>query len=181
MSIESSGTGQSFIERFWEIGSGDNDDSFGLLESIKLDQELIECLFHVMLFNQLVPNIERGTHLILGTPLTSDCVQLIDKDDCWSLSSGSSEEFPNTFGYTQLCPYRWMRDSPPTPTNISSKLDPEANRKGTSASPATARANIVFPVPGGPVNKTPLGNLPPRAENFSGFLRNMTISSSSYS
>lgn len=72
------------------------------------------------------------------------------------------------------------RDSPPTPTNISSKLDPLANKNGTSASPATALANIVFPVPGGPVKRTPFGNLPPRVENFSGFFRNSTISSSSY-
>lgn len=71
-------------------------------------------------------------------------------------------------------------DSPPTPTNISSKLEPEANRKGTPASPATARASIVLPVPGGPVRRTPLGSLPPRLENFSGFLRNSTTSSSSY-
>ena len=52
MSIESSRTGQGFIERFWEIGSGDNDDSLGLLESIELDEKLVESLFHVMLFHQ---------------------------------------------------------------------------------------------------------------------------------
>ena len=51
MSIESSRTGQGFIERFWEIGSGDNDDSLGLLESIELDEKLVESLFHVMLFH----------------------------------------------------------------------------------------------------------------------------------
>ena len=70
-------------------------------------------------------------------------------------------------------------DLPPTPTNISSKLDPLAKRKGTSASPATARASIVFPVPGGPVSKTPFGRRPPSVENFSGFFRKSTISSSS--
>lgn len=76
--------------------------------------------------------------------------------------------------------YCVVADLPPTPTNISSKLEPEAKRNGTSASPATALASIVFPVPGGPVSKTPLGSFPPSAENFSGFLRNSTISSSSY-
>lgn len=34
----------------------------------------------------------------------------------------------------------------------------------TPASPATALASMVLPVPGGPVNRTPLGNLPPRVE-----------------
>ena len=38
----------------------------------------------------------------------------------------------------------------PRPTNISTKLDPEAAKKSTPACAATARASIVFPVPGGP-------------------------------
>ena len=57
---------------------------------------------------------------------------------------------------------------------------PEANKKGTPASPATARANMVFPVPGGPVNNTPLGSFPPRLANAAGSLRNSTTSCNSY-
>ena len=38
----------------------------------------------------------------------------------------------------------------PRPTNISTKLDPEAAKKSTPAWAATARASIVLPVPGGP-------------------------------
>ena len=38
----------------------------------------------------------------------------------------------------------------PTPTNISTKSEPEMEKNGTFASPATARASKVFPVPGGP-------------------------------
>ena len=49
----------------------------------------------------------------------------------------------------------------PTPTNISTKSEPEIVKKGTFASPATALAIRVFPVPGGPTNKTPLGIFPP--------------------
>ena len=45
----------------------------------------------------------------------------------------------------------------PTPTNISTKSDPEMWKKGTPASPAMARANNVFPVPGEPIMSTPLG------------------------
>ncbi len=41
------------------------------------------------------------------------------------------------------------RDAP-TPTNISTKLEPVRAKKGTSASPATARAMRVLPLPGGP-------------------------------
>jgi hypothetical protein len=45
----------------------------------------------------------------------------------------------------------------PTPTNISTKSDPLIEKNGTPASPATALANNVFPVPGGPTSNAPLG------------------------
>ena len=46
----------------------------------------------------------------------------------------------------------------PTPTNISTKLEPVTEKKGTCASPATARASRVLPVPGGPTMSTPRGH-----------------------
>ena len=49
----------------------------------------------------------------------------------------------------------------PTPTNISTKSEPEIVKKGTPASPATALAKRVLPVPGGPINNAPFGILPP--------------------
>ncbi len=52
------------------------------------------------------------------------------------------------------------RDAP-TPTNISTKLDPLSAKNGTPASPATAFASSVFPVPGGPTMSTPLGPTAP--------------------
>ena len=64
----------------------------------------------------------------------------------------------------------------PTPTNISTKSDPDKEKKGTCASPATALASNVLPVPGEPINKAPLGILPPRLVYFFGFLRKSTIS-----
>ena len=57
------------------------------------------------------------------------------------------------------------RDAP-TPTNISTKSEPESEKKGTSASPATAFASKVLPVPGGPTSKAPLGILPPNSVYF---------------
>ena len=41
----------------------------------------------------------------------------------------------------------------PTPTNISTKSAPEIEKKGTPATPATALASNVLPVPGGDVYK----------------------------
>ncbi len=52
-------------------------------------------------------------------------------------------------------------------------------KKGTPASPATARAMSVLPVPGGPTSRTPLGMRPPRRVNFLGLERNSTTSESS--
>ena len=67
----------------------------------------------------------------------------------------------------------------PTPTNISTKSEPEIVKNGTPASPAIALANKVLPVPGGPTNKAPLGIFPPSLLNFLGSFKNSTISSTS--
>ena len=67
----------------------------------------------------------------------------------------------------------------PTPTNISTKSEPEIEKKGTPASPATARASSVLPVPGGPTSRAPLGILPPRRWNLPGSFRKSTTSCSS--
>ena len=67
----------------------------------------------------------------------------------------------------------------PTPTNISTKSEPEIEKNGTFASPATARANNVLPVPGGPSNRTPLGIFAPIFVNLRWSFKNSTISASS--
>ena len=50
----------------------------------------------------------------------------------------------------------------PTPTNISTKSEPEMLKNGTPASPAIAFAKSVLPVPGLPASKMPRGTRPPR-------------------
>src|SRR5437762_2810190 len=55
------------------------------------------------------------------------------------------------------------RDAP-TPTKISMKDEPVTEKNGTPASPATARAMRVLPVPGGPTINTPLGPIAPTFE-----------------
>ena len=64
----------------------------------------------------------------------------------------------------------------PTPTNISTKSEPDRLKKGTLASPATLLASKVLPVPGGPTSSTPFGILPPSLVYFSGFFRKSTTS-----
>src|SRR6266567_3746982 len=67
----------------------------------------------------------------------------------------------------------------PTPTNISTKSEPEIEKNGTPASPATARASSVLPVPGWPNSSTPLGILAPSAWYRAGFCRKSLISCNS--
>ena len=77
------------------------------------------------------------------------------------------------------CSKRSRTREAPTPTNISTKSEPEMEKNGTPASPATARARRVLPVPGGPKSSTPLGILAPIWRNFWGFSRKSLISWSS--
>ena len=62
----------------------------------------------------------------------------------------------------RACSNRSRTRAAPTPTNISTNSEPLMEKKGTPASPATARASSVLPVPGGPTRRTPLGIWAPR-------------------
>ena len=64
----------------------------------------------------------------------------------------------------------------PIPTNISTKFEPDIEKNGTFASPATALAIRVLPVPGGPTNNAPLGNLAPMLAYFAGLFKKSIIS-----
>ena len=81
--------------------------------------------------------------------------------------------------FSLACLKRSLTLAAPTPTNISTKSEPEREKKGTAASPATAFANKVLPVPGGPTSRAPLGIFPPSFVNFEGLRRNSTISCTS--
>mmetsp|Transcript_18821 Transcript_18821/g.58559 ORF Transcript_18821/g.58559 Transcript_18821/m.58559 type:complete len:299 (-) Transcript_18821:730-1626(-) len=67
----------------------------------------------------------------------------------------------------------------PRPTKSSTNSDALALKNGTPASPATARASSVLPVPGGPTSSTPLGSLAPSARYLPGLRRKLTTSISS--
>ena len=67
----------------------------------------------------------------------------------------------------------------PTPTNISTKSEPEIEKNGTLASPAMALASRVLPVPGEPTSSTPRGIRPPSFWNLDGSRRNSTSSCTS--
>mmetsp|Transcript_5976 Transcript_5976/g.18052 ORF Transcript_5976/g.18052 Transcript_5976/m.18052 type:complete len:313 (-) Transcript_5976:653-1591(-) len=67
----------------------------------------------------------------------------------------------------------------PTPTKSSTNSEAEQEKNGVPASPATALASKVFPVPGGPTSRQPFGILAPRAVYLSGFFKKSTTSWSS--
>ena len=52
--------------------------------------------------------------------------------------------------FSRACLKRSRTRLAPTPTNISTKSEPEIEKKGTSASPAMALASSVLPQPGAP-------------------------------
>ena len=67
----------------------------------------------------------------------------------------------------------------PTPTIASTNSDAAIEKKGTFASPATAWASSVLPVPGEPESSTPWGIRPPSRRYLSGLRRKSTTSVSS--
>ena len=58
--------------------------------------------------------------------------------------------------------------------DMINEAEPLIEKKGTPASPAVAFPKRVFPVPGGPTNKTPFGIFPPKRVNFRGSFRKST-------
>ena len=64
----------------------------------------------------------------------------------------------------------------PTPTYNSIKSEPAREKNGTCASPATAFASRVLPVPGGPTSSAPFGSFAPILEYLPGLCRKSTIS-----
>ena len=64
----------------------------------------------------------------------------------------------------------------PTPTYISTKSEPASEKKGTFASPATAFARSVLPVPGGPTRSAPFGSFAPILTYLPGLCKKSTTS-----
>jgi len=84
VTVETTGTGEGLIERLGEVGSGDDDDTLSLLETVELDEELVEGLLHVV--------------LVLCRTLRSDSVELVDEHDSGGLLAGSGKELTNALG-----------------------------------------------------------------------------------
>ena len=78
--------------------------------------------------------------------------------------------------FSLACLNKSLTLAAPTPANISTNSEPEMEKNGTCASPATAFASSVLPVPGGPTKSAPLGSVAPISAYFDGLCRKSTIS-----
>ena len=77
----------------------------------------------------------------------------------------------------EICSY--YVEYPQITDRILTKSEPLIEKNGTPASPATAFANNVLPVPGGPTRSTPLGIRAPISTKRFGSFKKSTISFSS--
>ena len=138
LAVEAARPKQRRIENIRPVRRRDQDDVVFHLEAVHLDQELVQRLLPLV-----VPTAEPRT------TMPPDRVDLVDEDDARRRLLRLLEQIPHPRA--------------PTPTNISTKSEPEIEKNGTPASPATARASSVLPVPGGPYSNTPFGIRAPNA------------------
>lgn len=134
-------TQQCRIKYVRTVGSRNDDHTHIAFETIHLDQQLVQGLF-TFIVSTSQP----------GTALTPNRIDLVDEDDAGCM----------LFACSNIS----LTLEAPTPTNISTKSEPEMLKNGTFASPAMARASNVLPVPGLPHIKTPRGIRPPSFWNL---------------
>jgi hypothetical protein len=125
LAVEAARAQQRRVEDVGPVGGGDQDDVVLHLEAVHLDEQLVERLLALV-----VAAAEAGA------AVAADGVDLVHEDDAGA--------------FCLACSNRSRTREAPTPTNISTKSEPEIEKNGTPASPATARASSVLPVPGGP-------------------------------
>src|SRR5581483_1363384 len=121
LAVEAAGAKERGVEDVLAVGGRDQDDVVLHLEAVHLHQELVE---------RLLALVVAPAHA--GAAVPADGVDLVHEDDAGGVLLGLLEQVAHT------------------PTNISTKSEPEMEKNGTPASPATARASRVLPVPGGP-------------------------------
>ena len=116
-----------------------------------------------------------STKIIFRVCSLSSCPPPIPAPRCLPMASNSSIKIIEGAAFFAVANKSRTR-AEPTPTNISTNSEPEIEKNGTLASPATARAKSVFPTPAAPSKSTPLGILAPIAKYFLGNFKKSTIS-----
>ena len=142
LAVEAAGTQQRGIEHVGTVGRGNQNDAFIGLEAVHLDQQLIQRLLALV-----VAAAEARA------AMAADRVDLVDEDDAGRV-------------LLRLIEHVAHAADAPTPTNISTKSEPEMVKNGTLASPAMARASSVLPVPGGPTKQRAARDAPAELLEF---------------
>src|SRR5699024_4164968 len=145
--VEPDGPRQGGVQALGAVGGRQDDDAVVALEAVHLGQQLVEVYSRSSLPPMRLPMLR-----------------------FWPMASISSI---NTMqgAFSLACLNRSRTLEAPMPTNISTNSEPDIEKKGTPASPATALASMVLPVPGGPTSKTPLGIEAPTSVYFLGLWR----------
>jgi hypothetical protein len=151
LAVETAGAGQGGVKDFRSVRRGKQYDAGRRVETIKLGEELIERLLFFI-------EAADAARLARATSASSSSIKMMQ---------GAA---------LRACAKRSRTRAAPTPANISTNSEPAIEKKETPASPATARASSVLPVPGGPTRRIPLGERAPRRPDDFGFLRKETIS-----
>ncbi len=133
--VEAAGTQQGLVQHLRAVGGAQNDDALAGIEAVQLRQQLVQGLLPLV-----VAAAKRSPSRDLPMVSISSMKMMQGATLAASLNRSRTREAP-------------------TPTNISTKSEPEMEKKGTLASPATALASSVLPVPGGPTSRAPLGSL----------------------
>ena len=136
LAVEAAGAQQGRIEYFRPVGRGEQDQAARRVEPVEFGQQLVQGLLF----------------LVLSAPAKGPRARPSASSSSMKMIAGAC---------LRACSNRSRTRAAPTPTNISTNSEPEIEKNGTPASPATARASSVLPVPGGPTSSTPLGGRPP--------------------
>ena len=87
LTIETAGSQQRRIEHIGTIGCGNDDDAFAALETIHLDQQLVQRLLALVV-----------TTAEPGTAMSTDRIDLVDEDDARRLLLGLLEHVAHARG-----------------------------------------------------------------------------------
>ena len=143
LAVEAARPKQGRVEHVGPVGRRDQDDAVVGLEAVHLDQELVSVCSRSSCPPPSPAPRRRPTASISSMKMIQGACFL-------------------------PCSNRSRTRKAPTPTNISTKSDPEMEKKGAFASPAIALARSVLPVPGWADQEDALRDLPRRASGTSG-------------
>ena len=138
LAVEAARPQEGRIEDVGAVRGGEHDDVRRLVEAVHLDEQLVERLLALV-----VAAAEPGA------PLPADGVDLVDEHDRRRGRLGLREQVADA--------------ARPDADEQLDELGRGDAEERDLASPATARARSVLPVPGGPISRTPRGSLRPEA------------------